>query len=179
MCSAVSCRPRWPALPRWRRRASARRRRATVFVSTLIIDDPAVSDEASLPTLSWQQQPGSPVTGAYNVNFELDKRITDRFGFAVNDGYSVMRSAGLPNQGGWQNLAVTLKYQPYVNAEHYQFVDQELKATTVPDPDTGIPAVVFNNGAKNRWVGGVSIRSSIPICNRRCGTLGRRLSSDA
>lgn len=89
-----------------------------VFVSTLIIDDPAVSDEASLPTFSWQQPPGSPVTYQYDFNFEFDKRITDQFGFALNDGYTGLRTPGSPNQAGWQDLFLTLKYQAYVNAEH-------------------------------------------------------------
>jgi hypothetical protein len=91
---------------------------AHIFVSTLIIDDPAVSDEASLPTFSWQENPGSPATYDYNFNFEYDKRITEHFGFALNDGYTLLRTPGSPNQAGWQNLFLTLKYQAYVNAEH-------------------------------------------------------------
>ena len=92
--------------------------RAHVLVSTLIIDGPAVSDEASLPTFSWQGQPGSPATYEYNFNFEYDKRITKHFGFALNDEYTPLRSSGSPNQAGRQNLFLTQKYQADVNAEH-------------------------------------------------------------
>ncbi len=94
---------------------------ARVFVNTLLIDDPAVSDEASLPTFQWQQQPGSPATGEYDFNFEYDKTITERFGFALNDGYTVLHSAS-GTLGGFQNLAVTLKYEGLVSAAHEAIV---------------------------------------------------------
>ena len=87
-----------------------------IFVNTLIIDDPAVADEAALPTFSWQPPPGSGQD--YQVNFEFDKRITERFGFAINDGYSILTMPGAKNATGWQNLFLTLKYQAVVNAEH-------------------------------------------------------------
>ena len=55
-----------------------------MFISTLLIDDPNVADEASLPTFSFLPQPTedgvSP--GLYNVSFEFDKRITENFGFS-------------------------------------------------------------------------------------------------
>ena len=56
-----------------------------MFISTLLIDDPNVADEASLPTFSFLPQPTedgvSP--GLYNVSFEFDKRITENFGFSL------------------------------------------------------------------------------------------------
>jgi len=91
-----------------------------MFISTLLIDDPNVADEASLPTFIWLPQPngGGPAPGQYQVNFEFDKTITDNFGFAVADGYTWLRTPGMGTAGGWQNLEGTLKYKPYVNAEH-------------------------------------------------------------
>ncbi len=41
-----------------------------IFVNTLILDDPAVADEAALPTISWQRPPGGGEE--YNFNFEID-----------------------------------------------------------------------------------------------------------
>ena len=60
-----------------------------VFVSTLIIDDPNVADEASLPTFSCQPQPsdGGLVSNLFATEFEFDKRITKNFGFAIDGGY--------------------------------------------------------------------------------------------
>ncbi len=87
-----------------------------IFVNTLILDDPAVADEASLPTFSWQRPAGGGED--YDFNFEFDKRITEHFGIAINDGYSIMTIPGAKNATGWQNLFLTLKYQVYVNPEH-------------------------------------------------------------
>jgi hypothetical protein len=87
-----------------------------LFVNTLILDDPAVADEAALPTFSWQRPPGGGED--YDFNFEFDKRITERFGIGINDGYSIQTMPGAKNATGWQNLFLTLKYQAYVNPEH-------------------------------------------------------------
>ncbi|MBS0560184.1 MAG: hypothetical protein JSR21_09030 [Proteobacteria bacterium] len=91
-----------------------------MFVSTLIIDDPNVADEASLPTFSWQPQPtdGGPQMNLYAAEFELDKRITENFGFAVGGGYQWLTQPGNKTANGWENFYTTLKYKPYVNAEH-------------------------------------------------------------
>jgi hypothetical protein len=91
-----------------------------MFVSTLIIDDPNVADEASLPTFSVLPQPtdGGPVSDLYAAAFEFDKRITENFGFAINGGYQWLTQPGMKTANGWQNFSGTLKYKPYVNAEH-------------------------------------------------------------
>jgi hypothetical protein len=60
-----------------------------LMVSTLLIDDPFMADEASLPTFSYLPQPGSdPVPNQYMATFEVEKRITETFGFAINGGYT-------------------------------------------------------------------------------------------
>ena len=90
-----------------------------MFISTLLIDDPNVADEASLPTFSFLPQPGSdPVPNLYALNFEWDKRITENFGFAINDGYNWLARPSDKTANGWNNVVVTLKYKPYVSAEH-------------------------------------------------------------
>ena len=94
---------------------------ARVFVATLTIDDPAVSDEASLPTITYQRSgadggPG-PIYQA-NIGWEFDKRVTETFGFAVNDAYNVVHTAHAKTQTGFEDLSVTAKYQVYVNPEH-------------------------------------------------------------
>ena len=92
-----------------------------IFINTLLIDDPAVSDEASLPTFSWQHfgaDENGGATNEYDFNFEFDKRITETVGIGINDGYTVLQQLGSKTRQGWQNLSVTAKWQPYVNAEH-------------------------------------------------------------
>jgi hypothetical protein len=93
---------------------------AHMFVSTLLIDDPNVADEASLPTFSYLPQTaddGSSV-GTYAAEFEFDKRITDNFGFAIASGYQWLHQPGAKTLNGWENLSVSLKYKPYVSEEH-------------------------------------------------------------
>ena len=91
-----------------------------MFVSTLIIDDPNVSDEASIPTFSYLPQPanGGAAPGLYGLNAEFDKRITETFGFGINQGYNRLSQPGAKTATGWSNLSVTLKYKAYVNPEH-------------------------------------------------------------
>jgi hypothetical protein len=191
------------------------------FVSTLIVDDPAVEDEASLPTFTYLPQPreGGTTPLLSSLGFEFDKTITENFGVSVAGGYAWLRQPGKKTANGWQNLELTLKYQLYVNDEHafllsagitrefartgasgangavlgnedtssttpmlyfgkgfseapvgwlrpiavtgtfgYQIADKKLKVAGT-DPDTGEP--VFNNGASNRWVGGITLQYSL------------------
>ncbi len=91
-----------------------------MFISTLIIDDPNVADEASLPTFAYLPHfadDGSQ-TGSYDLNFEFDKRITENFGFSISGGHSWLIQPNLKTANGWQNFSIGLKYKPYVNAEH-------------------------------------------------------------
>jgi hypothetical protein len=91
-----------------------------MFISTLLIDDPNVADEASLPTFQFlpSQADGGGTSNNYNLGFEFDKRITENFGFAINDGYTWLTQPGAKTANGWNNVVVTLKYKPYVNDEH-------------------------------------------------------------
>jgi hypothetical protein len=94
---------------------------ARIFPTTLTLDDPAVPDEASLPTFTWQRsgadESGGP-SEAYGAGFEVDKRITTRLGVGVNDAYTVIRRSGAKTVYGWRNVQVALKYLAYVNPEH-------------------------------------------------------------
>jgi hypothetical protein len=91
-----------------------------MMVNTIVIDDPFPDDEATLPTFSWLSQPagGGRTEDRSASGFEWDKRITDNFGFGISDGYQWLRQPGMKTANGWDNPALTLKYTPYVNAEH-------------------------------------------------------------
>jgi hypothetical protein len=82
------------------------------------MDDPGVSDEASVPTFTWQNSGGSPAVNQYGFNFEYDKTITQNFGLGLNWGWNLNQVAGGKTAGGFQNLNLTAKYQTYVNAPH-------------------------------------------------------------
>ncbi|HEY4173537.1 MAG TPA: hypothetical protein VGM42_10960 [Rhodopila sp.] len=91
-----------------------------MFISTLLIDDPNVADEASLPTFQFlpSQADGGGTSNTYNLGFEFDKRITENFGFSIESGYTWLTQPHAKTVNGWDNIAITLKYKPYVNAEH-------------------------------------------------------------
>ncbi len=92
-----------------------------VFPATLTIDDPAVEDEASLPTVAHSRNgftDDGPASHQTDLNFEFDKRITERLGIGINDGYTIRDQIGDKSQQGWQNVNLSLKYQAYVNEPH-------------------------------------------------------------
>jgi hypothetical protein len=92
---------------------------ARVFVNTLLIDDPGVGDEASLPVISIQSPDGkSTVTDA---NIEYDKTITSNLGIGVGTDYNWITHDPDDNNkthGGWNDPYVQLKYRWIVLPEH-------------------------------------------------------------
>jgi hypothetical protein len=83
-----------------------------VFPATLIMDDPGVSDELSLPTITYLPIPaasGTPGGHSIDYGFEFDKTITEDLGFAINDDYFTQHGVGGPNLKGWNDLTLTLK----------------------------------------------------------------------
>ena len=118
-----------------------------LFVSTLLIDDPNVADEASLPTFSFLPQPtdGGPTPVQYGLGLEWDKRITENFGFAINEGYNWLSQPGAKTTNGWQNIVVTLKYKPYVNAEHEFIVSVGVQRVIARSGANGSNGAVLDN----------------------------------
>ena len=143
---------------------------ARLFVSTLLVDDPNVADEASLPTFFWLPQstdPGAPAPQLYQLNVEIDKRITENFGFSLGTGYSWLTRPGDKTANGWQNLEAGLKYKVYVNPEHEFMlslgVSREFARTgasgtsgaTLDNDDTSstTPALFFGKGLGDLPIG--------------------------
>ena len=92
-----------------------------VFPVTLTLDDPGVADEASLPTFTYQRsgaEGGPGPSKTYDFNFEYDKRITTNLGIGINYGWTAINTENAKTQTGFQNLAVTAKYQTCVSPEH-------------------------------------------------------------
>jgi len=83
-----------------------------VFPATLVMDDPGVSDELSLPTITYLPIPavnGNPGGHSLDYGFEVDKNITQDLGIAINDDYFTQHGVGQPNLKGWDDLTLTLK----------------------------------------------------------------------
>jgi len=83
------------------------------FPATLVIDDPCVADEMSLPTVDWFRTSGVPGPSASQIDIsaEFDKRITEDLGFGISDVWSQIRAPGGPVLQGLGNLETTLQYQ--------------------------------------------------------------------
>jgi hypothetical protein len=83
------------------------------FPATLLIDDPGVNDELSLPTFAYLTNPDG--SQQYDFAFEYSKRITPDFGFSISDAYTHLAN---PAANGWQSLATDFKYVLFLNPEH-------------------------------------------------------------
>ena len=55
------------------------------FPATLVIDDPCVADELSLPTVSWSKTGDVPPASEWDISGELSKRITEDFGISIGE----------------------------------------------------------------------------------------------
>ena len=128
------------------------------FPATLTIDDPFVADELSLPTYQQRKMPASgdePATMEREVSFDYTKRITPDFGIGVGGTYLSLSPDGGSNVKGWDNFALSFKYQFYQNAEREAIVSAGLDwdighsgSTRVgAEPfSTVTPAIFFGKG---------------------------------
>ncbi len=94
---------------------------ARVFPVTLTFDDPGVSDEASLPALTYERSGSNGGTGpshSVGLGYEYDKTITPTTALILNGGYDINQVNGSKTQTGYDNLVVTGKWQAYTNAAH-------------------------------------------------------------
>ena len=92
-----------------------------VFPVTLTIDDPGVSDEASLPALTYSRSGANGGTGPgheVDLGFEYDKTITPTTALILNGGYDIQQMNGSKTQAGFENLYITGKWQAYTNVAH-------------------------------------------------------------
>jgi hypothetical protein len=86
--------------------------------ATLTTDDPCVADELSLPTVSTIKMPGDPAIRETTYSFDYSKSITPDFGLGIGQSYLVQKPNGMPTLRGWDNLALSAKYQLLKNAPH-------------------------------------------------------------
>ncbi len=94
---------------------------ARIFPVTLTLDDPGVADEATFPQLTYQRSgadDGPGPTQGFDSGFEYDKRVTQDFGFAINDDVSFNDTEHDKARIGWGDVVVTAKYQVFISAPH-------------------------------------------------------------
>ena len=91
------------------------------FPATLATDDPFVSDELSLPTVSTIRNPGSgdePATQETDVSVDFSKRITPNFGLGLGETWTHLSPKGAPSVSGFNNLELNAKYLLLENDPH-------------------------------------------------------------
>ncbi len=88
------------------------------FPATLTTDDPFVSDELSLPTVSSIVTPDEGGTRETEIAFDIAKRITPDFGIEMGENIINLKPPGEPSQTGFGNLELGGKYQFFENDEH-------------------------------------------------------------
>jgi hypothetical protein len=120
-----------------------------VFVNTLLIDDPGVGDEASMPLIAVQRPDGkSTVTDA---NFEYDKTITENLGIGIGTDYDwITHDPGDNNKthGGFDDPYVQLKYRWLLLPEHEFMsavaVEQDFGRASTAGIDSGYDTTVLS-----------------------------------
>jgi hypothetical protein len=91
------------------------------FPATLVIDDPFVADELSMPTVSFMGFNGTSDQPAFrltNISGEFSKRITPDLGFSINGSLSVLDPDHGKTQSGFDNMEVVLKYVFFKSAQY-------------------------------------------------------------
>lgn len=122
---------------------------ARFFPATLAVDDPAVADELSLPTVS-------RMDGETDVSGEYSKRLTSTLGVSFGETWTRLTEPGSPAASGFQNLETTLKWQAVTSAEHEAIVAFGLSAEWSGTGAAGVgaeahttftPTIYFGKGA--------------------------------
>jgi len=122
---------------------------ARIFVNTLLIDDPGVGDESSLPIASVQSPDGkSTVT---DLNVEYDKTIFSNLAVGVGTDYNWITNDAADNNkshGGLNDPYVSLKYRWIVLPAH-EFIssvaiEQDFGRAGTTTIDTGYDTTVLS-----------------------------------
>src|SRR4029077_13083235 len=95
---------------------------ARFFPATLSTDDPFVSDELSLPTVSTIRTPDDGGTRETDISMDISKRITPEFAIEIGDTFTVLNPHDGRAANGFGNLELGRKYQLLKNGEHEAIV---------------------------------------------------------
>jgi hypothetical protein len=135
---------------------------ARFFPATLSTDDPFVSDELSLPTVSTIEMLGGRET---DIAVEIAKRITPNLGIEIGEQFIDLNPKGEHEVSGIGNVELSAKYQFFVSAEHEAILSVgagvEIGGTGQERVDaesfsTWTPALFFGKGlgdlSENLWL---------------------------
>lgn len=102
------------------------------FPATLVVEDPFVADEAALPTiatLSESAHEDEPKTRETELELELAKRITPRFGISVEQAFVLLDPKDEESTAGFENLALSARYQLFVDGPREAVASLDLGLT--------------------------------------------------
>jgi hypothetical protein len=128
------------------------------FSDTLVIPEPFVEDELSLPTVLHIRRPGSetfPRARITDITGELKKRLTPTLELSVGGGLTYFEPDGASTSTRFDNLDLGLKYQYFASEAHEAvlsaFMGWEVGGTGQHAPGTesfGVlnPALLFGKG---------------------------------
>src|SRR5215831_13467806 len=88
------------------------------FPATLVIDDPFVADELSLPTISYLKSSDDPPVRETDFSIDVSKRVTENFGVGFGATYKQLQQEGTDTLRGFDNVAASLKYQFFKDDAH-------------------------------------------------------------
>src|SRR5204862_7283605 len=83
---------------------------ARFFPATLSTDDPCVSDELSLPTVSTIRTPENGGTRETDISVDIAKRVTPQFGIEIGETLTVVNPHEGQTTNGFGNLELGGKY---------------------------------------------------------------------
>jgi hypothetical protein len=81
------------------------------FPATLIVDDPCVNDELSIPTIAAFKNGDVPSADELDISGEYSKTITENFGVSIGDTWVHLDVPHGGTHSGFDNLETSFKYQ--------------------------------------------------------------------
>ena len=137
---------------------------ARFFPATLSTDDPFVSDELSLPTVSTIRTPDDGGTRETDISVDIAKRITPQFAIEIGETLSVVNPHEGQTANDFGNLELGGKYELLKNAPHETIVSVGLGVEIGGTGSQSIGADSFST-----WEPAASLVKASGICPRRCG----------
>jgi hypothetical protein len=81
------------------------------FPATLIVDDPCVNDELSMPTIASFKNGDDPSANELDISGEYSKTVTENFGVSLGETWVHLDVPGGGTHARFDNLGTSFKYQ--------------------------------------------------------------------